>query len=628
MESPTGDAIADQHVSTAPQPPSVQPAAGTSAQQPEVLAREGGAEQLPNPEPAEAVAEGVTAVPSTGAQQVQAEQQVEGSAAAAHAGSPVPTAADSGGKAVLEPEAPAAPAEPVAKQEAAAVPAKPAANQEAAATPTEPSAELDAAAPGAGDPAPAGLSGGPMQPDCIEHAHHKKPQWRLGQQQGNTRYLFVTMTSSDVNSRRLRPPRPWYDALLGGPVSNFVVHIETESGVEVFALQAHAYDYCKAEYYLQGGEVRRLFQSLAVQPGDGLLLHAPSATRSPSGAPVCKVELVRLAANPHAAAVMSAAASRDARRLVRTASKATASAQGQGTPGRKRKVAPKRADAGDHLGAYNEEAEAEGEEAEQQPDDGKRRRAAPRRFVDDFVTGATPASKAGKKGKAGPSGAHSSEPSDVDAELSISDDSRGASPLKAARAAARSKARGLAAQAHPGALPAALGLPSVVATGVGGRNVLRIRMPPRAPPGGLSTAVGGSGAMAADCLAMLAGVADEVRTPAAATPNGAAAAAVAMLPPPLVTHPVTLLSKSLLRGADGRVEGAKCQLVWDPAARTAAQVCSRISDFGLRHTQEGKIVVDEFSAVPAEHTVHVTLRLQEHGRPDVLEGAIRDLQML
>jgi hypothetical protein len=39
-------------------------------------------------------------------------------------------------------------------------------------------------------------------------------------------------------------------------------------------------------------------------------------------------------------------------------------------------------------------------------------------------------------------------------------------------------------------------------------------------------------------------------------------------------------------------------------------------------------VVDEFSAVPAEHTVHVTLRLQEHGRPDVLEGAIRDLQML
>ena len=46
----------------------------------------------------------------------------------------------------------------------------------------------------------------------------------------------------------------------------------------------------------------------------------------------------------------------------------------------------------------------------------------------------------------------------MDAELSISDDSRGASPLKAARAAARSRARGLAAQqAHPGALPAALG---------------------------------------------------------------------------------------------------------------------------------------------------------------------------
>jgi hypothetical protein len=60
--------------------------------------------------------------------------------------------------------------------------------------------------------------------------------------------------------------------------------------------------------------VRRLFHSLAAQPGDGLLLHAPGATRSPSGAPVCKVDLVRLAANPHAAAIMSAAASRDAKR--------------------------------------------------------------------------------------------------------------------------------------------------------------------------------------------------------------------------------------------------------------------------------------------------------------------------
>jgi hypothetical protein len=38
--------------------------------------------------------------------------------------------------------------------------------------------------------------------------------------------LGVTVTPSDCTTCRLRPPRPWYDALLGGPFAAFIARAD------------------------------------------------------------------------------------------------------------------------------------------------------------------------------------------------------------------------------------------------------------------------------------------------------------------------------------------------------------------------------------------------------------------
>lgn len=81
-----------------------------------------------------------------------------------------------------------------------------------------------------------------------------KPQWRRGvaTATGGMVTLGVTVTPSDCTTCRLRPPRPWYDALLGGPFAAFTARADAATlaalGVAAlppFSLKAIAYEYAR-----------------------------------------------------------------------------------------------------------------------------------------------------------------------------------------------------------------------------------------------------------------------------------------------------------------------------------------------------------------------------------------------
>jgi hypothetical protein len=94
-----------------------------------------------------------------------------------------------------------------------------------------------------------------VQPTCPEEKHAQKPTWRRGYRQfGKTEYLLATLTPSDCSTKRLRPPREWYDSLLGASHMSFVAGAQAPDGAPVsFLLKAHAYSYVPAEYYIQVG---------------------------------------------------------------------------------------------------------------------------------------------------------------------------------------------------------------------------------------------------------------------------------------------------------------------------------------------------------------------------------------
>jgi hypothetical protein len=229
------------------------------------------------------------------------------------------------------------------------------------------------------------------------------------------------------------------------------------------------------------------------------------------------------------------------------------------------------------------------------------------------------------------------------------------SPAPARGAGAGKEGPARPAAADPAAWNDGSDFPSVVASGLGGRNVLKIRMPAKNSSSAAPIAGGGGGGGDAggdaggDILAMLARAADGIRTPKAAgagaggglgsgteggippPPAAPAPAPVAAAPAPAPARssepaarvPMALLSKSLTRNEGGSVTGARLALRWEPGSRAAAEVSRRLSEFGLRHHAAAEI--DEYEVDPSGCSVRLTLRLAAAGRVDVLERAIVDL---
>ena len=82
------------------------------------------------------------------------------------------------------------------------------------------------------------------QPSLPEQQHKQKPQWRRGvEANGRTAYLMVTLSPSDVTTKRLRPPRSWHDALLGPGNLLFAACAEFEGVPVTFLLTAFSYSY-------------------------------------------------------------------------------------------------------------------------------------------------------------------------------------------------------------------------------------------------------------------------------------------------------------------------------------------------------------------------------------------------
>ena len=157
----------------------------------------------------------------------------------------------------------------------------------------------------------------------------------------------------------------------------------------------------------------------------------------------------------------------------------------------------------------------------------------------------------------------------------------------------------------------------VTAIHAGTRNLLRIRMPGKAPPPQQRPAAGDAAAAAAPtrsgaaggarsdtaangggtgcALDFLAGLADDMRTPreypAAQQQQQPAAGPV--------TAPgggVALLSRALVRDAAGAVAGASCKFILEPGASVPG-ICRKLSAWGLQHR---KASIEDFEAVPAE----------------------------
>lgn len=102
-----------------------------------------------------------------------------------------------------------------------------------------PAPQPAAAAAPAQQPAPAAPAAVPAvllppvleAPGVRDEPHPHKPQWRAGVEAATGRVvaLGITVTPSDCETGRLRPPRSWYDALLGGFSSSFAGSVDQDT---------------------------------------------------------------------------------------------------------------------------------------------------------------------------------------------------------------------------------------------------------------------------------------------------------------------------------------------------------------------------------------------------------------
>ncbi|GAB4816527.1 hypothetical protein N2152v2_003573 [Parachlorella kessleri] len=392
-------------------------------------------------------------------------------------------------------------------------------------------------------PAAAPAPPAPIIPGIPEEQHPLKPQWRRGRVGPKTEFLMVTVTQGDINSRRMRPPRHWYDSLMGGAFGVFEVEADVDGAQTKFYPQAHAYEYCKSEYYVQGSECKRLYKELNLQPGDGLVFRKGEVRAN--GVPSTKLTVMRVADNPHAAAILNSAASAQLRRAAaqadpnrRKTPKKKATAPGSGTGGiaagsgasRKRKMAPVRAATDGMPSSFTPDLDAPQASRARRP---VRNRRFP--YGEDFVTGggrqefwdfgAAAAAAAEEdeedreEGSEGPAGSYPGGSRDIEMgegsqgeDAAMSDDSHGrggpgsgSSPSRrsrllaasgagpAARPPPKSPLLAVAAAAHvheqqqrqqqqhePRPSPEK---PRVTAMNIEGRNVLRIRLPFKRPAG-------------------------------------------------------------------------------------------------------------------------------------------------
>lgn len=563
-----------------------------------------------------------------------------------------PTPASSVGNHAAAAAAAAPPAAQAAQQAAPTITAEPAADSAPGpyqhALPQAPAGAAPAAsAPATAAPAPNAPDADFEQAPGPEEKHAQKPTWRRGYTTyGKTDYLLVTLTPSDCSTRRLRPPREWYDGMLGASNLNFVVGAQAPDGSSVsFLCKAHGYEYVKAEYYVQGGETKRMFKVLGLQPGDALKLALAGKS---SGIPTTRLTIVPAARNPHAAAILASAADQAAKREARLA----ANPKGPKVPGGASAPRKRKKKEGE------EETDDEGFEGD--PGEGcaagrRIRQRARKQFGDDFVSGLDEAWAAAQ---------HSDDEYQSDYEDQSGGGSRQRRRAGGSRSAAASSGPGwyaAAAAAASGGTEqqqsgsaglAGGGMPEVVATGVAeGRNVLRIKInrPPPAPApaapapaaaggkrdeaAGPAAAPGAGGAGEArrgsdpGCpLNFLAGLADGTGTPLGdqgrAAPPGAAGAA-GSAEAGGTAEPVMLLSKKLLRDEGGAVTGVKCKLGWEQGSRSPIAISRALSKFGVSHHDSA--AVETFEVHPEQCLLELTLRLHQAGRQDVLEKAIVQL---
>ncbi|PSC74453.1 MLO 11 [Micractinium conductrix] len=400
------------------------------------------------------------------------------------------------------------------------------------------------------------------QPDMPEEKHPAKPTWRRGYKTyGKTEYMFCTLTPSDCTTRRLRPPKEWYDGLLGAKVAqiaNFVVGATAPDGSQVsFLLKAHGYEYVKAEYYVQGGETKRMFREMKLQAGDGLMLELVAKH---AGVPTTRLTIIPAARNPHAPAILASAAEQAAKRAERLAANPKGP-KGAGAPRKRKKVGDEETDEEEEWEALFGPAATTG---------GRRSRQRSRKqFGDDFVSGLDEAWAAAAR-------------SDDD-EVPNSDEDFSEGEKRRRRGDSRSAA------ASSGGASALDGVPEVVGLAED-RNVLKIKINRKEkgcdslPGGGSSAGGGGEG---------------EAKR-----------------------EPLALLSKKLLRDDTGAVTGAECRLGWEAGGRTALQLSRALSQFGAAHVDT--TTVETFEVKPDDRVLELTLRLAPGaaGRGEALEAAI------
>ncbi|KAI3424473.1 hypothetical protein D9Q98_010023 [Chlorella vulgaris] len=438
-----------------------------------------------------------------------------------------------------------------------------------------------------------------VQPTLPEEKHPQKPTWRRGYNATTyhrAEYLLCTLTPSDCSTKRLRPPREWYDSLLGRNIASFVLGAEGPDGSQLsFLMKAHAYEYVKSEYYVQGGETKRMFRVMGLQAGDGLKL---TVTGKHSSIPTVRLTVIPAARNPNAAAILAQAAQTAAKREARLAAQPKLPKGSKGKGKRKKS------------GNEDTDGEDDGEGWEDSEEEGGKRRSRQRQrkhYGDEFVVGLDEAWN----------------------DASQSDDDYQPN----AEAGGRRNRNGGPAWAPPPDTTA-----QVVSTGEAeGRNLLRIKInrPPTAAGAAAGAEVGGGkqgeagGGKDGDSscpLEFLAGLADDVATPQAGhlqqqQQQGPAASAA----PP--ADPVVLLSKQLLRDSSGAINGASLCVGWEAGTRSTLHISRKLSAFGASQARHGTSAVETFEVRPTECRLELTLRLQQQavGSVDSLEQSILHL---
>ncbi|KAI3424472.1 hypothetical protein D9Q98_010023 [Chlorella vulgaris] len=437
-----------------------------------------------------------------------------------------------------------------------------------------------------------------VQPTLPEEKHPQKPTWRRGYNATTyhrAEYLLCTLTPSDCSTKRLRPPREWYDSLLGRNIASFVLGAEGPDGSQLsFLMKAHAYEYVKSEYYVQGGETKRMFRVMGLQAGDGLKL---TVTGKHSSIPTVRLTVIPAARNPNAAAILAQAAQTAAKREARLAAQPKLPKGSKGKGKRKKS------------GNEDTDGEDDGEGWEDSEEEGGKRRSRQRQrkhYGDEFVVGLDEAWN----------------------DASQSDDD-----YQPNAEGGRRNRNGGPAWAPPPDTTA-----QVVSTGEAeGRNLLRIKInrPPTAAGAAAGAEVGGGkqgeagGGKDGDSscpLEFLAGLADDVATPQAGhlqqqQQQGPAASAA----PP--ADPVVLLSKQLLRDSSGAINGASLCVGWEAGTRSTLHISRKLSAFGASQARHGTSAVETFEVRPTECRLELTLRLQQQavGSVDSLEQSILHL---